>query len=66
MMNDVGYACMRDPEIMGMVNVACADAKTTLHVMMKCAYPVMFCMVNAACAGVFREVPWCAALFGGI
>ena len=27
MMPDVGYACMRDPEITGMANyVACADA----------------------------------------
>ena len=27
-----------------------------LHVIVKCAYPIMFCMVNAACTGVFCEV----------
>ena len=58
-------ACMRVPENHGYGQCGVRGCKPMYvcvrvciwQVIMKCAYPVMFCMVNAVCAGVFREVP---------
>ena len=63
LMYDLGYARVCGiPKIMGTVNEVCAVAGPCMcvcawHVIMKYAYPVMFRMVHAVCAGVFREVP---------